>query len=148
MDTNKFVKAIQTLIKEEVRIQVAKEKLAIRESIIQEMNKPQPKKKVKKPNVKFKEGKFSDLLNETVDTWPTMGGGTLTANNAQGMDRATMASMMGLSSSPTPQSMIPTQDSDGKPVDVNAVMNSSVGQALTKDYSQLMKAISKKKGKM
>ena len=27
MDTNKFVKAIQTLIKEEVRKQVAKEKL-------------------------------------------------------------------------------------------------------------------------
>lgn len=51
MDTNKFVKAIQTLIKEEVRKQVAKEKLAIRESIIQEMNKPQPTKKVKKPNV-------------------------------------------------------------------------------------------------
>lgn len=27
---------------------------------------------------KFKNGKFSDMLNETVDTWPTMGGGTLT----------------------------------------------------------------------
>ena len=131
MDTNKFVKAIQTLIKEEVRKQVAKEKLAIRESIIQEMNKPQPTKKVKKPNVKFKNGKFSDMLNETVDTWPTMGGGTLTANNAQGMDRTTMASMMGLSSSPTPQSMIPTKDSDGRAVDVNAVMNSGVGQALS-----------------
>jgi len=148
MDTNKFVKAIQTLIKEEVRKQVAKEKLAIRESIIQEMSTPQPKKKVKKPNVKFKQGKFSEMLNETVDNWPTMGGGPLTANNAQGMDRATMASMMGLSSSPTPQSMIPTQDSDGRPVDVNAVMNSSVGQALTKDYSGLMKAIDKKKGRV
>jgi len=148
MDTNKFVKAIQTLIKEEVRKHVAKEKLAIRESIIQEMNKPQPTKKVKKPNVKFKDGKFSDLLNETVDTWPTMGGGTLTANNAQGMDRQTMASMMGISSQPTPQSMIPTQDSDGRAVDVNAVMNSGVGQALTKDYSKLMKAIDKKKGRV
>ena len=148
MDTNKFVKAIQTLIKEEVRKQVAKEKLAIRESIIQEMNKPQPTKKAKKPTVKFKSVKFSDMLNETVDSWPTMGGGTLTANNAQGMDRGTMASMMGLSSSPTPQSMIPTKDSDGRAVDVNAVMNSGVGQALTKDYSQLMKAIGKKKGKM
>ena len=28
------------------------------------MKKPQPTKKVKKPNVKFKDGKFSDLLNE------------------------------------------------------------------------------------
>ena len=88
------------------------------------------------------------MLNETVDTWPTMGGGTLTANNAQGMNRQTMASMMGLRSHPTPQSMIPTQDSDGRAVDVNAVMNSGVGQALTKDYSQLMKAINKKKGRV
>ena len=148
MDTNKFVKAIQTLIKEEVRKQVAKEKLAIRESIIQEMNKPQPTKKAKKPNVKFKSGKFSDMLNETVDNWPTMGGGTLTANNAQGMDRGTMASMMGLSNQPTQQSMIPTQDSDGNAVDVNAVMNSGVGKALTRDYSQLMKTIDTKKGRV
>ena len=56
--------------------------------------------------------------------------------------------MMGLSSQPTPQSMIPTQDSDGRAVDVNAVMNSGVGQALTKDYSKLMKAIDKKKGRV
>jgi hypothetical protein len=59
-----------------------------------------------------------------------------------------MASMMGLSSAPTPQSMIPQVDSDGKAVDVNAVMNSGVGQALTKDYSGLMKAIDKKKGRV
>ena len=147
MDTNKFVKALKVLIKEEVRKEVNKQKLAIRESIIQEMRQPQQPKKVRKPNVKFKDSKFSDLLNETVDAWPTMGGQTLTSNSAQGMDRATMASMMGLSSSPTPQSMIPQTDSDGKRVDVNAVMNSGVGEALTKDYSQLMKAIAKKKGK-
>ena len=147
MDTNKFVKALKVLIKEEVRKEVNKQKLAIRESIIQEMSQPQQNKKVRKPNVKFKDNKFSDLLNETVDAWPTMGGQTLTSNSAQGMDRATMASMMGLSSSPTPQSMIPQTDSDGKRVDVNAVMNSGVGEALTKDYSQLMKAIAKKKGK-
>ena len=49
-----------------------------------------------------------------------MGGGTLTANNAQGMDRQNYAvNEMGLSSQPTPQSMIPTQDSDGRAVDVN-----------------------------
>lgn len=145
MDTNKFVKAIKLLIKEEVRKQVAKEKIAIRESIIQEMSKPQPTKKAKKPNVTFKDNKFSDLLNETVDTWPTMGGGTFTSNQAQGMNRESMAAMMGLQ---TPaQSMIPQQDSDGRAVDVNAVMNSGVGQALTKDYSHLMKAIEKKKGR-
>ncbi len=147
MDTNKFVKALKLLIKEEVRKEVNKQKLAIKESVIKEMSTPkQTPKKNKKPNVKFKDNKFSDMLNETADTWDTMGGQTLTSQHAQGMNRQTMASMMGLSSQPTVQSMIPTQDSDGRAVDVNAVMNSGVGQALTKDYSQLMKAINKKKG--
>ena len=77
-----------------------------------------------------------------------MGGQTLTSQHAQGMDRQTMASMMGLSNQPTQQSMIPTQDSDGNAVDVNAVMNSGVGKALTRDYSQLMKTIDTKKGRV
>ena len=147
MDTNKFVKALKLLIKEEVRKEVEKQKTTIRESVIKEMSTPQTKTQNKKPKVKFKNNKFSDLLNETVDTWDTMGGQTLTSQHAQGMDRQTMASMMGLSSQPTQQSMIPQTDSDGREVDVNAVMNSGVGQALTRDYSQLMKAIDTKKGR-
>ena len=148
MDTNKFVKALKLLIKEEVRKEVEKQKTTIRESVIKEMSTPQTKTQNKKPKVKFKDNKFSDLLNETVDTWDTMGGQTLTSQHAQGMDRQTMASMMGLSSQPTQQSMIPQTDSDGRAVDVNAVMNSGVGQALTRDYSQLMKAIDTKKGRV
>ena len=147
MDTNKFVKALKLLIKEEVRKEVEKQKTTIRESVIKEMSTPQTKTQSKKPKVKFKGNKFSDLLNETVDTWDTMGGQTLKSQHAQGMDRQTMASMMGLSNQPTQQSMIPTQDSDGNAVDVNAVMNSGVGKALTRDYSQLMKAIDTKKGR-
>lgn len=148
MDTNKFVKALKLLIKEEVRKEVEKQKTTIRESVIKEMSTPQTKTQNKKPKVKFKNNKFSDLLNETVDTWDTMGGQTLTSQHAQGMDRQTMASMMGLSSQPTQQSMIPQTDSDGREVDVNAVMNSGVGQALTRDYSQLMKTIDTKKGRV
>ena len=148
MDTNKFVKALKLLIIEEVRKEVEKQKTTIRESVIKEMSTPQTKTQNKKPKVKFKNNKFSDLLNETVDTWDTMGGQTLTSQHAQGMDRQTMASMMGLSSQPTQQSMIPQTDSDGREVDVNAVMNSGVGNALTRDYSQLMKAIDTKKGRV
>ena len=148
MDTNKFVKALKLLIKEEVRKEVEKQKTTIRESVIKEMSTPQTKTQSKKPKVKFKSNKFSDLLNETVDTWDTMGGQTLTSQHAQGMDRQTMASMMGLSNNPTQQSMIPQTDSDGRAVDVNKVMNSGVGQALTRDYSQLMKAIDTKKGRV
>ena len=38
MDTNKFVKAIQLLIKEEVKKEVAKQKKAIKESLLKELN--------------------------------------------------------------------------------------------------------------
>lgn len=42
-------------------------------------------------------------------------------------------------------SVIPTTDLDGRPVNVNEI-DESVANALTKDYSALMKAINKKKG--
>ena len=73
MDTNKFVKRVKLLIKEEVRREVEKQKTTIRESVIKEMSTPQTKTQSKKPKVKFKGNKFSDLLNETVDTWDTHG---------------------------------------------------------------------------
>ena len=38
MDTNKFVKALKLLIKEEVRREVEKQKTTIRESVIKEMS--------------------------------------------------------------------------------------------------------------
>jgi len=41
----------------------------------------------------------------------------------------------------------PTQDIDGRPVDTNNPEVANVMGAITKDYSQLMKAINKKKGK-
>ena len=48
MDTNKFVKALKLLIKEEVRKEVEKQKTTIRESVIKEMSTPQTKTQSKK----------------------------------------------------------------------------------------------------
>jgi hypothetical protein len=44
------------------------------------------------------------------------------------------------------KSVVPTTDIDGRPVNVNNLPEDVVS-ALTKDYSALMKAIDKKKGK-
>jgi hypothetical protein len=44
-------------------------------------------------------------------------------------------------------SVAPTTDIDGRPVDTNNQEVANVMGAMTKDYSQLMKAIDKKKGR-
>mgnify|MGYP000865310040 FL=1 len=44
-------------------------------------------------------------------------------------------------------SVLPTEDIDGRPIDTSNPEVSNVMGAITKDYSQLMKAIDKKKGR-
>ena len=101
------------------------------------------------PKMKFSENSMlNDMLNETAESgeWRTMDS-TYGSNQAQGFNRSAMAEMMGYGSGvPTAQNMMPTTDPDGRPLNVN-IEGTAVGDALTKDYSQLMKAINAKKGK-
>lgn len=91
-----------------------------------------------------KNSMLNDLLNETANDgeWRNMDS-MYTSNQAQGFDRAQMASALGYGE----QSVIPTVDVDGKPVDMATLQSSGVADALTRDYSGLMKAINAKKGK-
>ena len=92
---------------------------------------------------------LNDVLNETAnqDSWPTMGNKTLGSNDARG-GKPGLAAMMGMETpdqmfggKPSVQQMLPD---DKKHVEVPE----EVGNALTRDYSELMKAIdNKKKGK-
>ena len=91
---------------------------------------------------------LNDVLNETAnqESWPTMGNKTLGTNDARG-GKPGLAAMMGMESAdqmfggkPSVQQMLPD---DKKHVEVPA----DVEKALTRDYSDLMKAINKKKGK-
>jgi len=82
MDTNKLFKAIQIIVQEEVKKEVARREKAIRESILKEMKQSKPKQvekdaldvdhifesqaPKKKSGPKF-EGKFGSLLNETAN---------------------------------------------------------------------------------
>lgn len=152
MKKSDFVKIIKEAVREEMRA-VLKEVSGNKQSTVNEFTNVmshaedlfKPKKKVKKQ--KFTENQaLNDVLNETAnqESWPTMGGKTLSANSAVG-GKAGLAAAMGLGSmdqtfggKPSVQQMLPD---DKKHVEVPE----EVGKALTRDYSELMKAINKKK---
>jgi hypothetical protein len=104
----------------------------------------------KKPKTqKFSENPLlNDMLNETAESgeWRNMDS-TFTSQQAQGFNRTQMAEMLGYGDGvATTTNMTPTLDPDGKPMNVN-IEGTAVGDALTRDYSSLMKTINAKKGK-
>lgn len=104
----------------------------------------------KKPKVqKFSENPLlNDMLNETAQSgeWKSMDS-TFTSQQAQGFNRAQMAEMLGYGDGvATTTNMTPNVDPDGNPMNVN-IEGTAVGDALTRDYSSLMKTINAKKGK-
>ncbi len=106
--------------------------------------------KKQNPTMEFsKNTMLNEMLNETAESgeWKNLDGRTFTSGQAQGFNRQVMAEKLGYSNGvPTAQSMMPTVDPDGKPLNVN-IEGTAVGDALTKDYSKLMKTINAKKGK-
>ena len=141
MKQGKLVSLIKEVVKQEVKKQIT-------DILINETNIPKTKPVVKK---KVKEQKFTDnpmlnqILNETAqqqEEYPTFGGGTF--------DSSRMTEMLGYGSglgnkevkrevaaASTLQSAGMTPDSAPE----------HLTNALTRDYSGLMKAIDKKKGK-
>lgn len=170
MDSNKFFKQLRQIIKEEVQLAIRNEMNYLYESLDKASNKvstnqrvvteAESKPKFKKANIRKPTTTFSsnplinDILNETAssgfsnkdfhgileedynpsqlghndfDEWPTMRN----------------MSNIGMSSVTNVAAIIPKTDIDGRPVTEVAP---EVEQALTRDYSALMKAINKKKG--
>lgn len=106
-----------------------------------------PKKKIEFS----KDSMVNQMLTETYNSneWQNINsnGVMFTSQQAQGFNRGNMAEMLGYGSSePTVTNMTPTIDPEGRPMDVN-IEGTKVGEALTRDYSALMKTINKKKGK-
>ena len=141
MKSNKLVSLIKEVVKQEVKKQIT-------DILINETNIPKTKPVVKKKKVK--EQKFTNnptlnkILNETAqqEEYPTLGGGTF--------DSTRMTEMLGYGSglgnkevkrevaaASTLQSAGMTKESAPE----------HLTNALTRDYSGLMKAIDKKKGK-
>jgi len=94
-------------------------------------------KKVSKPKTFVKDSILNDMLNETMNDgeWRTLDANPYTSNQAQSFMRGGSTAVA------------PTQDIDGRPVDTSNPEVANVMSAITKDYSQLMKAIDKKKGR-
>jgi hypothetical protein len=110
------------------------------------------KERIKKqtPKIEFsKNSMLNSMLSETYESgeWKNLDGKMFTSNQAQGFNRGAMAEMLGYGSGvPTTQNMTPNIDPDGNPMNVN-IEGTAVGDALTRDYSSLMKTINAKNGK-
>lgn len=89
-----------------------------------------------KPKTFVKNPLLNELLNETADDgeWRNMDA-QFGSNQAQGFMTANS------------NTIAPAVDIDGRPVDTNNEEVANVMGAMTKDYSALMKAIDKKKGR-
>ena len=141
MKQGKLVSLIKEVVKQEVKKQIT-------DILINETNIPKTKPVVKK---KVKEQKFTDnpmlnqILNETAqqqEEYPTLGGGTF--------DSSRMTEMLGYGSGLGNKEVkrevaaASTLQSAGMTPDTAP---EHLTNALTRDYSGLMKAIDKKKGK-
>ena len=90
-----------------------------------------------KPKSFVKNEMLNEMLNDVAQSgeWRNLDANPYTSNQAQGFVQG--GSMVAA----------PTQDIDGRPVDTSNPEVANVVGAITKDYSQLMKAIDKKKGR-
>ena len=161
MDTKKLIKAIQLIIKEEVRKEVAKEKKALRKSLMNEMKKSQPQvverdpldidhvfeQRTQQPTQPAKSFTNNSMLNEMLNE-TAQGGEWKSINGPGGVFNASQAQGWGGGIN-TQQSTF--QTAEGGQVSAQQLQQTDAGKAvvdaLTRDYSGLMKHINNKKGK-
>ena len=141
MKSNKLVSLIKEVVKQEVKKQIT-------DILINETNIPKAKPVIKK---KVKEQKFTDnsvlnkILNETAqqqEEYPTLGGGTF--------DTSRMTEMLGygggLGNKEVKREVAAASTMKSAGMNPEAAPE-HLKNALTRDYSDLIKAIDKKKGK-
>ena len=154
MKKNELIKIIELVVRKEVKKQMTE--IFINEEkeikLSETISKPKPKKVIKKPKKQYtKNTALNEVLNQTkplgssgqTDEYPTLGGGVLGSDN--------MADVLGYGDLGMGQNKerareMAAVDSIKKAgVSVDQVPE-DVQNALTRDYSGLMKAINKKKG--
>ena len=125
---------VRTLIRQIVREEVA---MVIQEVITelkqptQQVSKPKSKKKIVEKQEFTKNSILNEVMNETAasDEWKTMGGGTYDSSKVNEVLGKSYGDMMNGNSN------------------VPVTVDGQTADFLTKDYSKVMKAIDKKKGK-
>jgi len=141
MKTSKLVSLIKEVVKQEVKKQVT-------DILINETNIPKTKSVVKRKKVK--EQKFTDnptlnkILNETAqqqEEYPTLGGGTFDSSRA-----TELLGYGSLGNDEIKREVAAAGTMKGAGMNPEAAPE-HLKNALTRDYSGLIKAIDKKKGK-
>ena len=147
MTKKDLVKVIQEVVRREVKKEVKKIFIKEQTTSTQKLTDVIPQISEPKEKVKYTNNKtLNDVLNETValskqqsdmEEYPTLGGGTF--------DQSKMQELMGYGKSDEGKRELAAVDTIKKAgVTVDQVPE-HVTNALTKDYSKLMKALNKKK---
>jgi len=147
MTKKDLVKVIQEVVRREVKKEVKKIFIKDQKTSTQKLTDVIPQISEPKEKVKYTNNKtLNDVLNETValskqqsdmEEYPTLSGGTF--------DRSKMQELMGYGQSDEGKRELAAVDTIKKAgVTVDQVPE-HVTNALTKDYSKLMKALDKKK---
>ena len=152
MKKNELVKIIELVVRKEVKKQLSE--IFINEekeiSLSETISKPKPKKVINKPKKQYTKNKaLNEVLNNTKplgsqeqEDYPTLGGGVLGSDN---MAEVLGYGDLGMGSNDERAREMGAVDTIKKAgVSVDAVPE-DVQNALTRDYSGLMKAIDKKK---
>ena len=152
MNKNKLRNIIELVVRKEVKKQLSE--IFINEekeiSLSETISKPKPKKVIKKPKKQYTKNKaLNEVLNNTKplgsqeqEDYPTLGGGVLGSDN---MAEVLGYGDLGMGSNDERAREMGAVDTIKKAgVSVDAVPE-DVQNALTRDYSGLMKAIDKKK---
>ena len=155
MNSKNFIQALRKVIREEVQVAVRTE-LKQFSSVISEVKQP-AKTTVSyaetiKPKVKQQPKQYTGnpTLNELLnDTAGFKGDGPMAYLEEQ-IDYNDFSEWPTMQSKPTTSMPALVTDVDGRRIDINQLASTAEGEAvvnaLTRDYSQLMKAINKKKG--
>ena len=134
MQTKSFVKLLRKVIREEVRSAVRSELQQLNENALPATPTISRKKKRIVEN-----DMLNDILNETSAHAPDQEWSTMNF-------RSEMAQSLGMQM-PGAQTPLATTDINGAPVNMNDEAVAATVDAMTRDYSGLMKAIEKKRGK-
>ena len=147
MNKKQFMKIITEVVRKEVKKEV--KKIFIKEETSNQLTDIIPEVSKPKEDIQYTKNKsLNDVLNETVgltksakesEEYPTLGNGTF--------DTSRMSEMMGYGKSEDmKRDMVAVDTIQKAGVRVDQVPE-HLTNALTRDYSGLMKAIDKKKGK-
>jgi hypothetical protein len=144
MNSKSFVKLLRKIIREEVKDAVRTvltEEVSISNQLVEHDVTPMPSRPVAKKQF-TKNSMLNDLLNETA---ATPASAEMTDWNTMNF-RSEMADVFGMSTT-GPTSPLASTGINGESINMSNPQVADTMKAMTKDYSALMKAIDKKRGK-